>query len=370
MVVAAEGDVLEYRASVSQLYDSNLFRQSQREVSDQATIANVGVRLNKAYAMQRWIADVNYVDYRYQNNDFLNYAALNYDASWLWSLTPQLTGVLSTNRTQQQLNFRDLQSTQRNVVTNSEQVFRAEYSPHQVVSLIMGYSEFISENSQTFNAIASNQRLGLDMGIKYRFTPDRSLSLLGHRRDGRVNGRPLDPILQFDTQFFDYEYEALYVNESTGKSNWQGRLAYVAREHQNFSQRDYQQVVGDLSYTLEFTGKLKSRFSVTRNVGPFETANSSYSVTNGLNGLVSYQVSDKLQASVNLSASRRVFGGRGQFDTSGRQDNEQAIGLNLNWRPIRNVGLSFTSTYSSRNSTLSQFDFTDRLTAINVELRI
>jgi exopolysaccharide biosynthesis operon protein EpsL len=365
-----ELDTFQLHASVNKTYDSNLFRQSVNEVSDQATISTAGVRFNKAYALQRFMADITYIDNKYNKSDFLDYAATNYNAGWNWSLSPNLTGVLSTARTQRQINFRDLQSAVKNVNTITENTFRAEYAPHQVLSLILGYSEIKSENSQSFNAIASNERIGVDYGAKYNFPSGSYISLMGHQRDGTVNGRPLNNLLQFDTGFTDYEYDLEFSLAENGKSNLIGKLGHIAREHDHFSLRDYKAWIGSLNYELLWTGKIKSNLGISRSVGAFETANSTFSTTDAATASVSYEISDKIQAGLNFRLSERDFDGRGQFDTSGRTDREHSYGAHISWRPIKNIGFSLTSTKSNRNSTLAQFDFDDTLTSINVDLKI
>jgi exopolysaccharide biosynthesis operon protein EpsL len=365
-----ELDTFQLHASVNKMYDSNLFRQSANEVSDQATISTAGLRFNKTYSLQRFIADISYVDNKYNKSDFLDYAATNYNAGWNWSLSPNLTGVLSTARTQRQINFRDLQSAVKNVNTTTENTFRAEYSPHQVLSLIAGYSQIKSENSQSFNAIASNERIGVDYGAKYNFPSGSYISLMGHQRNGTVNGRPLNNLLQFDTGFTDYEYDLEVSLAENGKSNFVGKLGSIEREHDHFSLRDYQAWIGSLNYELLWTGKIKSNVGILRSVGAFETSNSTYSLTDALTASVDYEISEKIQAAINFRLSERDFEGRGQFNTSGRTDKEHSYGARISWRPIKNIGFSLSSTKAYRNSTLSQFDFDDTLTSITVDLRI
>jgi exopolysaccharide biosynthesis operon protein EpsL len=370
MTFADELDTLQFIAAINKTYDNNLFRQSTNEVSDQATISTLGVRFNKAYALQRFRANVTYIDNKYQESDFLDYAATNYDAAWNWSLTPNLTGVLSSLRTERQINFRDLQAPVKNLVVTKENVFRAEYSPHQVLSLIVGYSELTSENSRVFNAIASNERVGLDYGIRYNFPSSSYVSLMGHRRQGTVLGRPLNTFLQLDTGFTDYEYDFEFSMAESGKSNIKGKLGYIEKVHDNFSLRDYTGVIGSLDYELFWTGKLRSNIGLARSFGAFETFNSTYTINDSINASLGYEISDKIQAGVNFRLSERDFEGRGQFDTSGRVDKEHSYGAHISWRPIKNVGFSLSSTKSNRNSTLAQFDFDDTLTSVNVDFRI
>lgn len=367
---ANEQDTLQFIAAVNKIYDDNLFRQRTNESSDQAVISTLGVRFDKSYALQRFIADVSYVDNKYQKNDYLNYVATNYKAAWQWSLTPGFTGILSTAKTERQINFRDLQSTVKNIISTTENTFRAEYSPFRVLSIIGGYTEITSDNSQQFNAQASNRNMGVDYGVKYNFPSESYIALMGHQRQGDVRGRPLNAALQFDTGFTDNQYSLEFEKRQAGKSILSGDLGYVERLHDNFSSRDYRLLIGKLSYELLLTGKLKSNFNLARNVGAFETNNSTYTKTDAIDAGLNYEVSDKIQAGLNFRFSERSFEGRGQFDTSGRVDKEHSYGASISWRPIRNIGFSIITTKSNRNSSVAQFDFDDMFTSINVDLKI
>lgn len=369
-VLADEFDTLQFRASLNKGYDNNVFRRETNESSDEITTSTLGVRIDKPYALQRFIFDLAYIDTKYQKNDFLDFAAKNYNIAWQWSLTPSLTGVLSSTKTQNQLSFRDLNVPIQNINTITENIFRAEYSPHGVFALIGGYSQITTENSRQFNIQAPSARVGIDYGARYNFSSGSYLTFLGHRRSGQVNNRPLNSGLQFDTEFVENEYEIDIFIKETGKSSLTGRLSRVDRENDNFSERDYQVYLGNINYDYQLSGKLLASLGLARFINLFETNNSTYTTTDAVNTSLKYDVSDKISTNVFLRASERSFEGSGVFSTSDRVDKEYSYGASVSWRPYKSIGFSLASTKSNRNSNLAGFDFDDTLTNFSVELRL
>lgn len=364
-----ELDTLQFRASVNKVYDSNLFRRASNESVDQITSTSVGVKLDKTYSLQRVVLDASYVDNKYNKNDYLDFAATNYNASWLWSLTPSLTGTLSSQQSQSLNSFGDFRNITRNIRTLTDNQFRAQYSPHQVWSLILGVTQSQLSNSETFTAISDFNATGLDYGATYSFASGAIISFLGHSRNGQFKKRPLDPVLAFDNGYTENEYEVDLFFQEPGKSVFSGKLGYLEREYDNFTIRNYDSYIGYLNYDLFVTGKIKASFGLSRVIAPFETSSTAYSISDGFNTQLTYSLSSKIQAGATLSYAERDFGGRGQFNST-RLDKEESIGAFIGWNPIKNVGFTLRSTKSSRNSNVSTFDFEDTLTSVNLELKI
>jgi len=370
--MADEFDTLQFSASVNRAYDDNLFRVKNNETSDQITTSTAGVKLDKTYSLQRFIVDVSYVDYKYQTNDFLNFEALNYDAKWLWSLTPSLTGTLSTSRNKTLNGFSDFRSFTQNIRTADISQFRAEYSPYKVWTLIGGVTETDFQNSQTFNAVAQYNATALDYGARYNFASGSNLSLLAHKRNGQFQ-RQINQAALFDNGFTEDEYELDFVLKPTGKSNLSSKLGYLSREYDNFSVRDYGVWIGYINYDILLTGKIRANLSLSRSAGPFETNYSTYSVTDSASLGVSYLFSEKIIVSLNSRFAQRDFR-HGVFDgIPKRHDDEQSLSGSVTWRPIQNIGLTLSTMKSSRNASSSaynNFDYDDLTTSVMIDLKI
>lgn len=370
IAIADENDTFQFRAGINKSFDSNVLRQSKNEVSDQITFETLGVKFDKKYSLQRVIFDVSYNEYSYQKSDFLNYHATNYSGAWLWSLTPSLHGNLSSSKTQSLISFRDLLTPTKNIRTTTTNTFGFEYSPHNVWALIGSISEIENNNSRQFSAQTSSKAYRYEYGVKYSFPSGSNISLTNNHRRGEFQGRQLNPVLQFDNGYEENEVDLAFEKVDDGKSTLNAKLGYLNREYNNFSERDYKSFLGSLDYMYTLTGKVKLDLNLSRFVGVFETATSTYTITDAVRAGVFYDVTGKIQSGLNLRLSTRDFEGRGQFDTSGRLDKERSVSAFVSWNPLRNVGITLRTTKSYRDSTVNNFDFDDLLTSVNVDLAI
>jgi exopolysaccharide biosynthesis operon protein EpsL len=368
---ADEFDTLQFNASVNKTWDNNLFRLSNNEISDQITTYTAGVRFDKKYSQQRFLANINYIDYKYQKSDFLDFDTVNYDAAWQWTLTPALTGTLSSARTKTLNGFADFRALIQNIRTEEKNQFRAEYSPHKVWSLIAGFTDTNVENSQTFNAVAGYDATAFDYGARYTFASGTNMTLLGHKRNGNFQ-RDLIPGALLDNGFSEDEFEFDVVFKATGKSNLTTKLAYLSREYDNFSARDYDAWLGYIRYDILLTGKLKATADLSRTVGAFETGYSTYSEADAFAGSLNYYYSEKLIFAINGRVAQRDFKQPVFANQPGRVDDERNVGGSITWQPIRNVGLILNCTKSSRNSTsaYNSFDYDDVTTSVTLDLKI
>jgi len=368
---ADELDTLQFIASETKTFDSNLFRRADNEVSEQINTTTLGVKLDKVYSLQHFLLDIKYIDYKYNESEYLDFQAKNYNASWLWSLTPHLTGMIASDKTQSLNSFTDFRtSLQKNVRTLTNNIVNLQYSPHDVWALIVGVSQLNLSNSAPFTAITDFDSVGADYGLKYQFSSGSNIKLMAHNRRGQYKKRELDPLNAFDNGYEENEYEINLTVPEANTHNFYVKVGHLEREYDNFSIRNYSAYVANVNYDLQLTGKLKSFVSYSRVISPFETSNSTYSLSDTIGGRLVYDISSKIKAGINLSYAERDFGGRGSFDTSGRSDKEYLFDCYFTWNPIKNIGFKINRTQSNRNSTVSRFDYDDTLTNLTIELKL
>lgn len=368
---ADEFDTLQFSAAVNRTWDNNLFRTNSNEESDQITTYTAGVKFDKSYSQQRFLVNINYIDNQYQSNDFLDFNTLNYDAAWRWTLTPALTGTLSSSKTKALAGFADFRTLAQNIRTTETNQFRAEYSPHQVWVLIAGFTESSATNSATFNAIPNIKSTALDYGARYNFASGTNTTLLGHKRTGDIQ-RPINFTVLLDNGYSEDEVEWDIVFKPSGKSNLSTKLSYLSRQYDTFNVRDYEVWQGFLRYDLLLTGKLKFNTELSRSVAQFDTIYSSYSATDALAASLNYIFSEKLILGLNGRYAQRDFKQPVFSGLPTRTDDERSFGASLTWQPIKNVGLTFNTLKSSRNASsgYNNFDYNDVTSSLTLDLKM
>lgn len=369
--MADEFDTLQFNAALNKTWDNNLFRLSNNEISDQITTYTAGVKLDKSYSQQRFIVNLNYIDNKYQTNDFLDFNTLNYDATWQWTLTPALTGTLSTAKTKSLAGFADFRSFAQNIRTTENDQFRAEYSPHKVWALIAGLTKSKSTNSQIFNAVAGYDFNAFDYGAKYNFPSGTNLTFLGHKRSSDVQ-RELNAVAFLDNGYSEDEFEFDAVFKATGKSNLSAKIAYLSREYDHFNVRNYDAWLGFIRYDLLLTGRLKASTELSRAIGAFENFYSTYTATDALTLNLNYFFSEKLILGVNGRYAQRDFKQAVIAGLPSRTDDERSLGASLTWQPLKSIGLILSSVKSSRDASdgYNNFDYNDVTTSVTLDLKI
>lgn len=354
------------------LVPSNFLLTPSQKRADNITTAYVGAQVDKLYGLQRFKINYTLSAYRYQNNTSLNFNAQNYGAAWLWNLTPYLTGILSADRQQSLNSFQDYRNfnlaTIKNVRVTQTQHFEADYSPHGVWHLLGGLTRKELKNSQTFFEQNNFSTNAVDVGVKYAFRSGSAVTVMGHERKGKYTLGTANPTNLFDTGFDESELEAKLDWLLSAKSRINLRAAYVSREHDNFSQRDYSGTEGRFDYIWQPTAKLGLTLSAYSDLTSYWNIDSSYTRNNTLSITPTYAISDKIKMQANASISERTFLGGGVIPTTNRVDTGKSASIGIDWTPLRSLTIGGDLVRSTRSSSAPGLDFEDTTAEINANL--
>ena len=349
---ADEFDTVNFNAGTTFLHDTNLFRLpagADPNVvlraptgADTLNVNSVGVKLSKPYSLQRFELGVDFVDYRYKTFTFLNFSAFNYDAAWRWSVTPRLHGNLTADRTETLNTFADFRSFVRNVRTVQNQRFDGEYEVDGVWRLLGGVSQVEAKNEQVFLAQQDYRQRNAEGGIKHVFGSGSSMSAVARVGSGEFTklAGPINASL-FDNRFDQREVETRFFWAVSGKSTFDGRLSYLERRHQNFSQRNFSGLAGNASVSWGISGKSRLVASVSRDLASFIQASSSYTRLDKWSLGPVWSVSSKAVMRARYEQSTRAFlGPVAVTPQNDRQDKLRTLYVGADWQPRRWVTLS------------------------------
>ena len=372
-------DTLSFAAGAGIRFEDNLFRLSDSvntnslpgkpDKSDWLYTANAGIKIDKPYAQQRFQFNAMATQNNFQNNSFLNYTGFDYRAAWLWSLTPNITGVLLANQEQTLTNFADFRTfNDRSIQTTQVRIFNIDGFIGGGWHLLGGLMQVNSRNSQNFTAVGDYVQNGGELGVKYVFPSESWLSLVQRESHGEYRGRVLDPVAQLDTGFDQSETEAKLNWRLTGKSTIDAKLGYVDRQHDHFSQRDYDGMVGKVEYQWATTDKLQINTSLGRNIFSFQEASNSYYVADTLSIGPVWKVSDKTAIRLRYDYSKRDYRGAIVPVSDSRQDDVQSFVLGAEWRPRQTILVNATLQRDTRSSNFNNFDYDSNAVGINAQL--
>lgn len=380
---AEERDVFNVVAGLSWERENNIFRVpsnfdlstivNRTERWDELTTGYAGISIDKPYAMQRFKLDYTHTAYRHKNYDFLDFNANEYEAAWLWALSPSLTGNLSANRKQKLSDYSDLDGrADLNIRTSQMRRFDADWSPHGVWHLLAGVSRYQETNSQTFifRQEPDFTQVTVEGGAKYVFPSGSYISLIGREGDGTYDKRELILANFTDTGYEQHEVEAQLDWRLSEQSRLKVKAAHVERNFDHISQLDYSEPVGSINYIWKPTEKLRLSTIVSRDVSSHQRDESSFAIKDMLRMSPSWEITSKLALEGSASIARRKFLGDprpGQL-SDGRKDIEKRASVALSWKPRDFVTVSGSLERAERSSNLQGLDYKDTTVGVSTEL--
>jgi exopolysaccharide biosynthesis operon protein EpsL len=374
-VYADNQDTFNAIAGINWEHDDNIFRVpagvnlAPAKRSDEITSGFVGVRIDKLYALQRFKFNFTHTAYRYQNNTSLRFDTNEYNAAWLWALTPYLTGNLSSERASGRDNSQDTNGQKVfNVRTTENHRFDADWAPYGNWHLLAGVSNYRLKNSQAQNGQSDYTQNSINGGVRYVFGSGTRISLIGYGRSANFDQRQLVATSVLDTGFGERELDATLNWNLTGKSHVNLIAGYLHRNYDHFTQRDFSQPLGSAEYIWTPTGRIQVSAIVARQVSGYESTTSSYSVRDMIGITPSWEITDKISLQGNINIADRKFKGNGIGGTFARDDTEKSASIGVNWLPWRYLTLGANLQHSSRSSNLPGIDYTDNTAGVTAQL--
>lgn len=171
-------DAINFAVGADVRYEDNLFRfadgvdtdsfPGRPHQSDTIYAVNMGIKIDKPYAQQRFKLDVMATENKFQRNSFLDYTGVDYTAAWFWHLTPRISGTILLDQQQSLVDFADFRSfNERNVQTSQFRLFAVDADLGAGWHAIGGISEVRARNSQNFDQVGNYEQVGVEFGGKY-----------------------------------------------------------------------------------------------------------------------------------------------------------------------------------------------------------
>lgn len=340
------------------------------ERSDNVLRTNFGIKVNKRYGLQAFRFDYTHLDSKYDNANFLNFNSNNYKAAWLWSLTPSLTGNLSSERKVDLIPFLDNRnSNTQNKRTIEMQMFNFDWSPHNVWHLLGGYTKLESVNSQTFLQETSFKFNAAEVGVKYSFPSDSYVAVKLRKRNGE--NQEVNLLNQIGKDFSENEAELNGLWKLSGKSKLSANLGHNIHTDDTYNLRDFTGYFGGVNYSWDASGKVNIVADLSRKLSSYQDFTSSYTVNDVLSIKPSWALTSKVTLGSYASVSKRKFLGDGPLTnaaTSTRIDDGLTYGIEASWVPRSTMKFGVNLQHDKRNSNFDDRDFSSNTVGVNGQL--
>lgn len=369
-VKADSQDLVNFSYRTTKLYDNNLFRRSFDEVSDQVTTNDLGISFNKPIGMQRFHANFDVIDTSYNKLSYLDLTAKQYNIGWNWSLTPYLTGVLETNRSERLNDFNFVRSNSQNILTIKTHHFEADFSPHKVAHLLLGFTQTIRENSNSFSfdqqEEISNTNNSISIGAKYDFESAYLKAMYARGHSYRDN--PINYSQWIDKSSDSDSYSLLFETTTDRRLNYKLHLGYIDKKYATFDARDFSGVTGDVSVSYALTSKIALNTGLSRSIRSYIRADSSYLEIDTAKINLSYSISPIVSFNTSFLYQEYGYLGNGPLGAVNREDKQSQVSASLSWKPRNYFSSGLSVTRTQRNSSSSNFEFDDTSASINIGL--
>jgi len=367
-------ETLQVRIGQSLAHDSNVFRLSDAVAasvlgsssqSDTYGVTTLGAKLDKRYGLQRIEFDVNAQNYRFSRYDYLDFTALNYAAAWHWAVTPRFQGKLLTDRVEYLDNSVDgINQGEANRRIERSNVLDAEYQLGAAWRLLAGVYERSLKNTLSQTDEADSSQIGTEAGVRYVFATGNSVAYRYRRSDGDYSER--SSASTEPSEFSDWEHELSFEWGPTAGTTVRGQMAYQDRRHTGFSDRDFSGVRGQVLANWAVTGKTRIEAGYVRELGTYQTLDSSYYQGDRLFVSPVWKPSEKTAVRLRLEQGERQY--KGGATPSGRRDTLTQAGLSFEWDAMRALKLIGSVKQDKRNSNLDDYDYKANIVAVSALL--
>jgi exopolysaccharide biosynthesis operon protein EpsL len=366
---AQQDTPLVLNASYAVQTDSNLFRLpsgtdtqtliGRSSAAEQIGAATLGLRFATTQSLQKFEFNASIVDYRYQNFDYLNFVATNYDAAWRWALTPQFTGSVTSERTETLNSFADFQGFRtRNQRTDTSHRFDSVYELQGPWRLLGGVEQTERSNEQALVAGGDYRFNSVNLGVRHDFGSGTTISLLGRTNSGVYLNQSVPNTGLVDDNFRQSETEFRLHWVYSASALFDTYFTPLSRSHPTYSQRDFSGYNAGASLGWALSGKTRLNAQYSRQLDAYATGNSNYSQTDALRTGLQWSVGNKTTLAANYAVSKiEYLGSPTAVPTSQRKDTLNESSLSLTWEALRGLTVGTSASLSSRSSNQVGLDY-------------
>jgi exopolysaccharide biosynthesis operon protein EpsL len=326
--------------------------------------------VDKPYSLQRFQFDATLTANRYDAFSYLNHTQNEYRGAWLWSLTPALTGVVSTEQQQFAASYADFRNfTTRNIQTNQVHRATADWLVGGGLHVLGGVSQTRSKNTASFTAVGDFTLDTVHAGLKYVSAAGNSIALEHRSSDGEYTDRAVDPLLVLDNKFKQNETDAEVRWQLSGHSLVVGKVGYLERKHQNFGARNFDGGVSRLSYIWTPTDKIGVNLSAGRNLYSFQELTNSYYTLDYFTLTPTWAVTPRTTIKLKLDVSHRHFKGAVVPVVALREETIRSAQLSAEWAVTRTATISGFFLHDERSSNFAAFEYRANTAGVTAQLK-
>jgi exopolysaccharide biosynthesis operon protein EpsL len=343
---AGEGDVFTPYVGYGVYHDDNISRQPDdgNRQGDTWYKTTAGLRIDKAYSLQRFTADLSVNDTKFDRFDQFDNDGRRLAANWAWAIGSHLTGNLGASETRDLTPFgqRDLSINDALgpfIRTQKRTYIDGGWRFHPAWRLRGSYNHYdVTYDGNEF----ANLKLDIgEVGIDYLTRAQNKIGFLIRHTDGKYPN---------SSGVFtgDYKQDEAKLNVSwkvTGKTDLEFLGGWARRKYDSDFEtlRDFSGADGRLTANWKATGKTTLSLAVYRELGSglgsFASDDfSNYSRNKGVSLSANWQATAKILVDASFQRETRDYNGI-VVSTVNRSDTYRKNTIGVTFLPLRQLSI-------------------------------
>jgi exopolysaccharide biosynthesis operon protein EpsL len=302
-------DYVELWGAYNVTDDSNVLRLSKTinplsvgadQRSDRIGTAHLGASLNVPISQQTVQAEYTWFQSKYQHFKDLDFTGHTARANWNWLVQQVFTGTLGYNEAEGLASFSNIQKNVKDLITSRSAYATGNWQMTPRYRASAGFTAGENKHSLEERRINDIQIESGEVGLSYVTPLDNSFGVVARVEEGKIpHGVALNG-LPFDNAYKQAGAGGVVTWIVSGHSRFDGRVEYVRRTYDQFTERDYSGPIVKALYTWNPTPKLTVAAALVRDVGPADDVQTSFVLVTGGYVRPRWNVTEKITLQGNL----------------------------------------------------------------------
>jgi exopolysaccharide biosynthesis operon protein EpsL len=359
-------------------YDSNLFRLSD-QVDPQAVIGSsdksdiiyqlgaVG-RYELTQSRQKFIAEANVTEYKYQNFDNLDNTSNNLLGEWQWQVGNDWNGDLGVGHRRFLESFSNFQENVRDMV-NQDRIFgTANYLLHSHLKFTVDANWYDTEHGDQGRQALNYKLNNTAFTVRWVTPALNSVGLQYRNTDARYPNSEIIGTTLVQNDYTEDEYSVVAHWRLGGVSEAIARIGYTERKFEQAPDRNLSEPTWRLIYLWRPTGKTALELSTWREIAEFQDLTANYARLTGISVVPTWSVAPKvvLRGKISLQTWNYVGNPAGSTVANNREDKDRLYQVSALWTPLKLTELTLTVESGRRTSNQAFADYKYEATSVFV----
>ena len=357
-----EEQPLKFRVSGGISYDSNLFRLSDQAdaqvaigTSDKSDIIyrlGVGGKYELRKSRQKFIAEINVTEYKFQDFDDLDNTSNDLRGEWQWQVGNNWDGDLGLAHRRYLENFANFQRYVRDMVEQDRLYASANYLLSSRLKLTLDADRYDTEHSEQARNVLDSKINNTAFTVNW-ITPSQNTVGLQYRiADASFPNRDTIGTTSVDNSYKEDEMSVVVHWTLSGLSQIFARLGYTERKFDELPTRNFSDPTWRLTYLWRPSGKAALEVATWRELSQFQDLTANYVRVTGLSVAPTWSLTPQVAL-----RGRVLYETRNYVGDSGigpvlqrREDKDRVFQISALWTPLRLTELALTLESGKRTS--------------------